>query len=417
MTVSALARLRYASMKLWASAQRPATLLRAVPLLGVYGAAVWLLHRGPVGDPPLSWPMALYHALRYFTLDAIWLPNPETPRGWMILGWSVAFGAPAITAGVLIEGALALRRSLGGPELQARALRDHVIVCGYGAHGRAIASVAVARGLGCALVDREGDGSARVGERDLPLLVGDMADPELLEQAGIRRARAVYFATGDPLMNLGGALVASELLGEGHGPRLFALVDDVEAERSLLDALTMRGARTIELIDQFGAAAGQLLGSVLDDLRTCVGRAAPRVAILGFGRFGSALARELFERVTPDPGARCTPTLVLVDLKAGHRVVDLTVPKPWKLEIAAQDVEQWVAETARRPPDFVFLTTSDDATNLRCAARLRRHGREVPVVLRMLNPPRHLEQRHHGVVARNIVGLFQEHFAKRPELG
>lgn len=416
MSPSLLARIKFAPLQLWNAVRRPGTLLRAVPLIGVYIAGVLLLVYAPTVEPRPTTPMALYHAMRFFTLDAMWLPTPETPARWAALGWLVAFGAPSITAGVLIEGVLALRRSLSGPELTVRALRDHVIVCGYGAHGRAIASVAVSRGLGVVLVDRAGDGSARVGDRDLPLFRGDMTDAAVLAMAGLARARAVYFASGDPLMNLNGALVARDALGDVKGgPRLRPLVDDVEAERDLLESLAGDGSR-IEVVDQFGAAAAQLLNNVDVSLKGSVSCAAPRVAILGFGRFGSALAREIFRRIPELECEGSPPTLIVVDLRAAYRVIDLSIPAGWRLEVVSKDVEQWVADNAERPPDFVFLTTSDDATNLRCAARLRRRSKEVPVVLRMLNPPRHLESSQDGVVARNIVRLFQDHFAARGDL-
>lgn len=391
--------------------RRSSVVARAAPLLLVYAGAVLLLTLGPASGGHPRVVAALYQALQYFTLSAPWLPDAATPDGWAFYGWSIAFLAPAITASALVDGALALRRSLSGPEVRARSLRDHVIVAGYGDHGRALARIALAKGVDVVLVDRTGGDTARLEGHVLPRILGELTDPEVLAMAGLERAQAVYFCSGDPLVNLNGALVAREKMGGGAaGPRLVALVDDVEAEGGLFQMLTAEGPHRIELIDQFSAAAAQLMAELSEVLRACVATPAPRVAILGFGRFGSALARELFKQIPCEAEAR--PTLIVVDLKASYRVVDLQIPSCWNLEVVPLDVEAWVAAQRQDPPDFVFLSTSDDATNLRCAARLRRHGRAVPVVLRMLNPPRPLQKSQDGVVARNIVGLFQERMAR-----
>src|SRR5437588_10052633 len=70
--------------------------IRALPLIGLYWLGAWLLTRVPTSSgPPLPWPYALYHSLRFFTLDARGFPTGPH-RGLNGLFWFVLFGAPAI---------------------------------------------------------------------------------------------------------------------------------------------------------------------------------------------------------------------------------------------------------------------------------------------------------------------------------
>ena len=92
-------------------------------------------------------------------------------------------------------------------------LHDHVILCGWGRVGRAIASRLVAGGEDFVVVDED---PTRVEGIDPLHLVGDATDDSILERAGIRRARALVAATSTDTTN-----VYLTLSGRALRPELF----------------------------------------------------------------------------------------------------------------------------------------------------------------------------------------------------
>ena len=92
-------------------------------------------------------------------------------------------------------------------------LHDHVILCGWGRVGRAIASHLTAGGGDFVVVDED---PARVEGIEPLHLVGDATDDSILERAGIRRARALVAATSADTTN-----VYLTLSGRALRPDLF----------------------------------------------------------------------------------------------------------------------------------------------------------------------------------------------------
>src|SRR5205823_1104596 len=95
---------------------------------------------------------ALYHSLRFFTLDARGFPTGPH-RGLNGLFWFVLFGAPAITASALLDGFLYLRKQLLSPVVRVQGMREPVVVCGCGSHGRVLMDLLVAEGREVVAVD------------------------------------------------------------------------------------------------------------------------------------------------------------------------------------------------------------------------------------------------------------------------
>lgn len=92
-------------------------------------------------------------------------------------------------------------------------LQDHVILCGWGRVGRAIAAHLTAGGEGFVVVDED---ATRVEGIEPLHLVGDATDDSVLERAGIRRARALVAATSADTTN-----VYLTLSGRALRPDLF----------------------------------------------------------------------------------------------------------------------------------------------------------------------------------------------------
>ncbi|HUE58764.1 MAG TPA: TrkA family potassium uptake protein, partial [Acidimicrobiales bacterium] len=92
-------------------------------------------------------------------------------------------------------------------------LKGHIIVCGYGRVGRAVAANLAAAGESFLIVDQDAE---RLADSDYLTIVGDATDDEVLRHAGIERARALVAATSTDTTN-----VYLTLSGRALRPDLF----------------------------------------------------------------------------------------------------------------------------------------------------------------------------------------------------
>ncbi len=88
--------------------------------------------------------------------------------------------------------------------------RDHVVVCGVGRTGGRILEDLVAAGVPCIAVEREESAvdAGRLRRLGVPLVVGDAASGETLDDLRLGSARALMAMTSDDLANLQCALLA-----------------------------------------------------------------------------------------------------------------------------------------------------------------------------------------------------------------
>jgi CPA2 family monovalent cation:H+ antiporter-2 len=83
------------------------------------------------------------------------------------------------------------------PVSSAAHLRDHAILVGYGRVGGAIGPVLREQGLPFVVIERDHLMLATAQEAGIPTIVGDAAQPEVLQAAGVTRARLIAVATPD----------------------------------------------------------------------------------------------------------------------------------------------------------------------------------------------------------------------------
>ena len=121
-------------------------------------------------------------------------------------------GTAAYAAGVLIESIV--EGYLGGAyrrrrmEQEIRSMQGHVIVCGWGRVGTAIARFLRAEGATVVVVDTSTERLATVGG---PYVHGDARDEEVLEAAGIGRAKTLITALNADADNLYVTLTARSM--------------------------------------------------------------------------------------------------------------------------------------------------------------------------------------------------------------
>ncbi|HEU5301121.1 MAG TPA: potassium channel protein [Acidimicrobiia bacterium] len=84
-------------------------------------------------------------------------------------------------------------------ERKINGMRDHVIICGWGRVGRAIAKELDAAGQEYVVVDADDE---RLETVEGPSVLGDATADDVLEQAGVRRARALVAALDNDAGNL-----------------------------------------------------------------------------------------------------------------------------------------------------------------------------------------------------------------------
>jgi voltage-gated potassium channel len=135
-------------------------------------------------------------------------PLDETGKVFTIVLILVGVGTALYTFSVVLETLFEghLRELFGRRrmERQIDAMRDHVIVCGWGRVGRAI----TAAQADMVIVDRD---AARVPETELLSVIGDATEDQVLERAGLARARALVAALDGDAGNLFVTLSARSL--------------------------------------------------------------------------------------------------------------------------------------------------------------------------------------------------------------
>ena len=77
------------------------------------------------------------------------------------------------------------------------ALKDHIIIVGYGVNGRNLATAAKDGGIPYTVLEMNPDTVRDEREKGIPIAFGDATQPMVLEDAGIKRARALVVVISD----------------------------------------------------------------------------------------------------------------------------------------------------------------------------------------------------------------------------
>jgi voltage-gated potassium channel len=152
-----------------------------------------------------GWLDALYQTVTTVTTVGFREVKDLTPTGKVFTIVLILFGVGTAlyTLGVLIEALVEGQLSdvLGRRKLekQIEAMRGHVIICGWGRVGRAMAPFLAGAGYDVVVVDNDPELLAGI---PYVFIVGDATDDAVLERAGIHRARALVAAVSSDADNL-----------------------------------------------------------------------------------------------------------------------------------------------------------------------------------------------------------------------
>jgi Trk K+ transport system NAD-binding subunit len=190
-------------------------LLLFLGTLVVFGLLYWFLADISLMDDKPGPVEAVFLALQMMFLQA----NMNFPEPWYLqifLFVMPIVGIILLGAGAANLGVKLFNRSARGQDWEvalASTYSDHVIVCGLGKLGYRVTLQLLEFGQSVVAVERDADKYfiPLVREHDVPVLIGDARQREMLRKAGIERASAVVCCTQDELANLDIALDAREL--------------------------------------------------------------------------------------------------------------------------------------------------------------------------------------------------------------
>lgn len=211
----------------------PVAVLWFVYLVGVVGYKV-------IGGRGHSWLDALYMTTITLTTTGYRevIDITEHPSAMIFTIVLLLFGATAVvmTASMItayiIEGDLTAGFRRRRMQKQIDAMRAHTIVCGAGQTGSAVVRELTATGHPCVALESSAERAAAFERQfpDVPVLVGDCTDDEVLAQAGIGRASGVVVCTDDDKVALVTTVLARQMAPKA---RLVARAADDRASQRL----------------------------------------------------------------------------------------------------------------------------------------------------------------------------------------
>jgi hypothetical protein len=180
-----------------ALSKRFRTLLYVAAIVAVVGLGTWGFHRQAL-QYRLDWLQSTYHGLKLFTLD--WGPaagpGANDQPNWPLIV------ALVLAAAVIARAVWALVGDRTRRWITGHWLRDHVVICGAGVHGAALAHGFEAE---CDIVvvdlDPQAPGMQDQAGPHKWRILGDARQPGTLRSAGLAKAAWVVVITGDDLVN------------------------------------------------------------------------------------------------------------------------------------------------------------------------------------------------------------------------
>jgi voltage-gated potassium channel len=130
--------------------------------------------------------------------------------GLIVTGVGTALYVFTVGAELLIEGRLRDYLGKAAMERKIHQLENHVIVCGYGRFGKVVAEEVARNSMPVVVVERAPDMAEELARAGLPFVIGSALDSDVLDEVGIREARAIVIATASDADNVYITLSARE---------------------------------------------------------------------------------------------------------------------------------------------------------------------------------------------------------------
>lgn len=357
---------------------------------------------------PLSVVDRVYDTLQLFHFSTA-VPPPlstelEVAR-WLALV-TVAYAALAALRALFLQQWSEARVRFGA--------HNHVVVCGAGEMGTAVALDFRRRGLPVVVIDKDPGafGTAQCRAAGIPVLDGDSTSDVVLLRARLPRARYLVATCGDDDLNVDIAVMARSLAGPGHGrlERCWAHIDDDRMCQLLETSALAESGEHGHNLDFFNLYR-ESPAAILDRFGAMVNSAPhPHLVVVGHGRLAVNLVLEAARRwrgrcqaaASDRAGAGQEPPLGRLavtwvaeaagalgqGLRAGEPALDgLVALRTLDVDAAESEVPALVGEADGVPAGasqacLVLVCLDNDAAALRAAIRVRHAlAPAVPIVV------------------------------------
>jgi voltage-gated potassium channel len=171
--------------------RRPALLLLLVLLYGTLGYTV-VEHWDPLDSFFMT--VITLSTVGYGEVHRLSTPGKIFTVTLIVVGIGTMLYALGVFAEMLTDGDLAKWRRERRLESRVAALRDHFIICGYGRIGTRVLGELEREGMPSIAIDNSPDAVTRLRQEDRLFIEGDAASEEILQRAGISRARGLISA-------------------------------------------------------------------------------------------------------------------------------------------------------------------------------------------------------------------------------
>jgi voltage-gated potassium channel Kch len=264
-----------------------AALALAAAVLGYWGFADY---QRATGGPSGAWDVA-YRSLQLFTVESGALDDSEAIPATLQVA---RFLAPVVAAAAVVRAVLSLFRDQA-QLLRLRVTSDHVVICGVGRKGLALARSLRREGYRVVAIDRdeENDLVESCRSAGVPVMIGDATDIEILRRAGVKRAAFVVALCGESGTNAQ-IIAVVHRLAEQRRRSLTCLAHVPEQDlcrllRTRFPASDERAAFRLEFFDIYERGAQVLIQRFPpfgeSEAETDV---PPHMLVLGLGRLGQS---------------------------------------------------------------------------------------------------------------------------------
>lgn len=178
----------------------------------------------------------------------------------------------------------------------ALAQREHVVLCGYGRVGQNVARVLESQGFEYVALDVDPARIRAARQAGEPVLYGDSADEEMLDRAGLERARAVVVSFSNPGVAL--EIVRTVRRSRAEIPVLVRTADDARLQE-------LKDAGATEVVPETFEASLMLVSHVLMLLDVPVSRVVHAIGTIRNNRY--RLLRNVHRREDARPADETQP--------------------------------------------------------------------------------------------------------------